>query len=214
MQDVIAFQRSVFEGTIYDMTADLDWYVPDGKGGLVKSPLATPFPTREMRKLLDITWRRNGSRGGYGMVAQLRSWLPDPIGGVYWFYVDNQYVSTYVPIYVGVQEISPLYKTYNPDEYDENSARWVIDFVDNLLYLKWQEAIKDLRALRDPLERSFFENQRTIELKALTLYKKKPELAKRFLTNYTKRCMEKTVRMYRELRKVLITKYTNNKQGM
>jgi len=214
VQDVIAFQRSVFEGTIYDMTADLDWYVPDGKGGLVKSPLATPFPTREMRKLLDITWRRNVSRGGYGMVAQLRSWLPDPIGGVYWFYVDNQYVSTYVPIYVGVQEIPPLYKTYNPDEYDENSARWVIDFVDNLLYLKWQEAIKDLRALRDPLERSFFENQRTIELKALTLYKKKPELAKRFLTNYTKRCMEKTVRMYRELRKVLITKYTNNKQGM
>jgi len=90
----------------------------------------------------------------------------------------------------------------------------VIDFVDNLLYLKWQEAIKDLRALRDPLERSFFENQRTIELKALSLYKKKPKLAKRFLTNYTKRCMEKTVRMYRELRKILITKYTNNKQGM
>ena len=58
-----------------------------------KSPMTTPFPTQDMRELLDITWRRMVSRGGYGMVAQLRSWLPDPIGGVYWLYVDNQHIS-------------------------------------------------------------------------------------------------------------------------
>ena len=38
----------------------------------------------------------------------LEGQLPDAIGGVYWFYLDNQYVSTYVPIYAGVQEISPV----------------------------------------------------------------------------------------------------------
>lgn len=27
---------------------------------------------------------------------------------------------------------------YNKDKYDENSIRWAVDFVDNLLYLKWQ----------------------------------------------------------------------------
>ena len=32
VQDVMAFQRSTFEGTIYDKTEDYDWYVPDGKG--------------------------------------------------------------------------------------------------------------------------------------------------------------------------------------
>ena len=213
VQDVIAFQRSVFEGTIYDMTADTDWLVPDGKGGMNKSPLTTPFPTKDMRELLDITWRRMVSRGGYGMVAQLRGWLPAPIGGVYWFYLDNQHVSTYVPIYAGVQEISPLYKTYDPDKYNESSARWAIDFVDNLLYLKWQEAIKDLRAVRDPLEDGFFKKQQSIDAKALELYKKNPELANKFLTDYTKLNMEKIVKMYVELRNFLITKYTNNKQG-
>jgi dipeptidase len=40
VQDVIRFQRSVFEGTIYDMSADIDWLVPDEEGKLVKSPLA------------------------------------------------------------------------------------------------------------------------------------------------------------------------------
>jgi dipeptidase len=214
VQDVIAFQRSVFEGTIYDMTADTDWMVPDGRGGMKLSPLATPFPTRDMRELLDITWRRMVSRGGYGMVAQLRGWLPAPIGGVYWFYLDNQHVSTYAPIYAGVQEISPLYKTYNPDKFSEDSARWAIDFVDNLLYLKWQEAIKDLRSVRDPLEAGFFEEQSSIDAKALALYKKNQKQAKKFLTDYTRERMEKIVKMYRDLRFSLITKYTNNKQGL
>ena len=167
VQDVIAFQRSVYEGTIYDMTADFDWFVPDENGGMKKSPLTTPFPNRDMRELLDLTYRRMVSRGGYGMVAQLRRWLPAPIGGVYWFYLDNQHVSTYVPIYAGVQEISLLYKTYDPDKFEENSARWAIDFVDNLLYLKWQEAITDLRAARDPLEAGFFAEQDSIDSRAL-----------------------------------------------
>jgi dipeptidase len=213
VEDVIAFQRSVFDGTIFDMTADLDWMVPDGKGGMVKSPLTTPFPTKDMRDLLDITWHRNVSQGGYGMVAQLRDWLPDPIGGVYWFYVDNQHVSTYVPIYAGVQEISPLYMTYDPDKFSDDSARWAIDFVDNLLYLKWQDAIEDLKKHRDPLEASFFNEQPDIDKKALELYEKDPKLAQKFLTDITRERMEKVVDMYRDLRYQLITKYTNNKQG-
>ncbi len=214
VQDIIAFQRSVFKGTIYDMTLDKNWQIPGKDGKMEKSPLATPFPTKEMRKLLDITYRRMVSRGGYGMVSQLRSWLPDPIGGVYWFYVDNQYVSTYVPIYAGVQNINEIYKTYDPENFSENSARWLIDFVDNLMYLKWQEADKDLKKYRDPLEKSFFDQQAEVEKKAVELFKKKPKKANQFLTEYTDKCMLETIEMYRNLRKVLITKYTNNKQGL
>ena len=214
VQDVIAFQRSVFEGTIYDMANDPSWYVLDNEGNAKLSPLATPFPTRDMRELLDITYRRMVSRGGYGMVAQLRSWLPDEIGGVYWFYVDNQHVSTYVPVYAGVQAISPLFMEYDPNNYSDMSARWAVDFVDNLLYLKWQEAIIDLRAIRDPMEKGFFDNQETFEEEALKLYKEDPVLAKEFLTDYTQRCMEDMVTMYHKLRDQLIMKYTNNRQGL
>ncbi|MCX6235055.1 MAG: C69 family dipeptidase [Bacteroidetes bacterium] len=214
VQDVIAFQRSLFEGTIYDMTADPNWYIPDAQGGMKRSALATPFPTRDMRELLNITYHRMVPRTGYGMVAQLRSWLPDAIGGVYWIYLDNPYISNYVPIYTGVLKISPLYMTYNPDQFDEGSARWAIDFVDNLLYLKWQEAINDLKAVRDPLEQTFFGDQAGIEQEALKLYNEDPAKVKEYLTNYTQDCMEKTVRMYHDLRNRLISKYTNNKQGL
>ena len=148
------------------------------------------------------------------MVAQLRGWLPAAIGGVYWFYLDNQYVSTYVPIFAGAQDVSDLYKTYDPDKFSENSARWAVDFVDNLLYLRWQNAIQDLRKVRDPLESSFFENLSSIESRALELYNKDPGLAKKYLTEQAKENMEKTVQMYKDLRNLLITKYTNNRLGL
>lgn len=154
------------------------------------------------------------SRGGYGMVAQLRSWLPDPIGGVYWYYVDNQYVSTYVPIYAGVTEISAPLKEYDPDAYSETSYRWAIDMVDNLLYLRWQDAVEDMKAVRDPLEASFFEKQTEIEGEALFQYGKIPEMGIKYLTDYSMKCQEETMKMYKELQKTLITKYTNNKQGL
>jgi len=212
VQDVIAFQRQTFEGTIYDMTSDPDWYVPTEDGKMVKSPLTTPFPTKPMRELLDINYRRNVSRGGYGMVIQVRDWLPDPVGGLYWFYVDNQYVSTYVPIYAGVEKISDYYTTYDPNMYSENSARWQTDFVDNLMYLRWQDADKDLHAVRDPLQQKFFDAIPEVDKKAAELYNEDPEKAKEYLTKFTNEKMEESVAMFKKLIRILITKYTNNNQ--
>lgn len=211
VQDIMAFQRSTFEGTIYDMTADYDWLIPDDEGKLVKSPLATPFPTPDMRNLLDIDFRRNVSKGGYGMIAQLRSWLPDPVGGIYWFFVDNQHVGAYVPIYTGVTKIHESYGIWDPEKYDEASVRWAIDFVDNLLYLKWQEGIKDVKAVRDPMEAAFFDEQAGIDEKAAALYEKSPKKAAKYLTEITLKRMEKIHGIYSELRNHLITKYSNNR---
>ncbi|MFW6095468.1 MAG: dipeptidase [Bacteroidota bacterium] len=214
VEDVMEFQRSVGKGTIYDMSEDPDWYIPGEDGKMEKSPLATPFPRNDMRKLLDITHRRNVARGGYGMICQLRSWLPDAIGGVYWVYQDNQTIGPYAPIYAGVTEINSLYKTYNPEQFDENSARWNYDFVDNLMYLKWQEAWKDVKPVRDSLEQATFEEMKEIDRKAAQLYKEDPELAEEFITNYSSKKMEELVKAYKDLRNELITKYTNNKQGI
>lgn len=210
VRDIMDFQRSTFEGTIYDMTGDHDWLVPDGEGGLVKSPLATPFPTPDMRHLLDIDFRRNVSKGGYGMIAQLRGWLPDPIGGIYWFFLDNQHVGAYVPVYTGVRRIHPSYQEYDPERYSESSARWAFDFVDNLLYLKWQEAIKDVKAVRDPVEKRFFDEIGLTDEKALALYRKSPGRAEKYLTEITWDRMEEVHGMYLALRDSLITRYTNN----
>ncbi len=213
IQDVMAFQRSTFEGTIYDKTEDYDWYVPDGEGGIKKSPLATPFPSKDMRELLDINNRRNVARpqGFYGMIAQLRGWLPDPIGGIYWVFLDNAYTSPYVPIYAGTQETADCYKNFDPTTYSNKSACWAIDFVDNLLYLKWQDAVQDLWKVRDPYEKQLFSERDHVDQEALALYKKNPDKALEYLTAYSKGKMETVLDMYNGLHDTLIVKYSNSR---
>jgi dipeptidase len=213
IQEVMAFQRSTFEGTIYDKTEDYDWYVPDGKGGIKKSPLATPFPSKDMRELLDINNRRNVARpqGFYGMIAQLRGWLPDPIGGIYWVFLDNAYTSPYVPIYAGTQETADCYKNFDPTTYSNKSACWAIDFVDNMLYLKWQDMVQDVWKVRDPYEKQLFEERDHVDQEALALYEKNPEKAMEYLTSYSKGKMETVLDMYNGLHDALIVKYSNSR---
>ncbi|HUX56659.1 MAG TPA: C69 family dipeptidase [Bacteroidales bacterium] len=214
VKDVMEFQRSVFAGTIYDMSEDPDWYIPGKDGSMYKSPLATPFPTTEMRKLLDINNRRNVARGGYGMVAQLRSWLPDEIGGIYWVYEDNQHVGMYFPLYAGITEVNPKLNNYDPEHFNENSVKWAIDFVDNLLYLRWQDAYKDLLEVRNPLEEEIHKGLEEMDKKAEELYKKDPKKVKELLTGYSWKTTDDIHKLYTDLRYKLLIKYTNNKQGI
>jgi dipeptidase len=210
VRDIIAFQRSAFEGTIYDMAADPAWLVPGPQDKLVRSPLTTPFASADLKRLLRITSHRTIATQGYGMVAQLRGWLPDPVGGIYWFYHDNPYVSAYVPVYAGVQDVAASYKIYDYTAYSEDSARWAVDFVEKLLHLRWQDAIKDLHAVRDPLEEGFFSGQADVDTKAVELLKKDPAKAAKFLTDLTIGRMNDIVKMFRHLRDVLLTKYTGD----
>jgi len=216
VQDVMEFQRSTFTGTIYDKENAPAWFYPDAEGNMVKSDYATPFPTEETRKLLNINRRRNvaRARGEYGMIAQLRGWLPDAVGGIYWFYVDNAFTSPYVPMYAGITEVADCYKEYDKEVFSDNSIRWVVDFVDNLLYLRWQKAVEDLHAIRDPLEKRFFDEQADVDKKFEELYAKNPEKAIEYITNLTIDRQNEALKIFQDLRITLITKYTNNKQGI
>ena len=213
VQDFMNFQRSTFTGKIYDKENDAAWYYSGKNGEWVKSKLATPFPSSETQKLLKTTRRRAVARadGEYGMVAQLRSNMPREIGGIYWVFQDNAYTSPYLPLFTGVSRIPEVYSIYDPQQYSDNSARWAIDFVDNLLYLNWQDGKKDLEAARKPLEDDFFKQNTEIEKQYLELQKKNPKKARELLNTYAQECADRIMHTYTQLRNTLITKYTNNK---
>ena len=210
VQDIIAFQRSAFENTIYDMTLDPAWMVPGAGGKVEKSPMASPYVSADMEKVLRIRHHRTIAGQGYGMVAQLRSWLPDAVGGIYRVYVDNPMVGPYAPIYAGVTDVSPLYQTYDFREFSEDSARWAYDFVEKLTLLRWQPALKDVQAARDPIESGFFAEQAAVDAKAVELLKTDPAGAAKYLTGLTVSRMEKLVDLYRKLRKTLLSKYSGD----
>jgi dipeptidase len=210
VQDVIAFQRSAFEDTIYDMTWDPAWMVPGAGGKTEKSPMASPYISADMEKVLRVRHHRTIAGQGYGMIAQLRSWLPDAVGGIYWVYVDNPMVGPYAPIYAGATAVSPLYATYDFREFSEDSARWAYDFVEKLALLRWQPALKDVQAARDPVENAIFAEQAGVDAKAVELLRRDPAGAAKYLTDLTVSRMEKLVELYRKLRKMLLTKYTGD----
>ena len=180
----------------------------------MKSKLATPFPTREMQRLFKTTRRRAVARpdGEYGMVAQLRGWLPNEVGGVYWVFQDNAYTSPYLPIFAGVTAVPVSYETYNPNKVEDNSARWAIDMVDNLLYLNWQDGKQDLAAARKPMEDRFFERNAQVEKEYVDLKAKNPKKAQELLNAHCAECASQIMDTYKELRNTLLVKYSNNKR--
>ncbi|MCK7476716.1 MAG: C69 family dipeptidase [Candidatus Moduliflexus flocculans] len=140
VRDVIAFQRSAFAG--HDLRHDL--------GPAAWMVLARRRPRREEPDGLALHLRRHWRRSCASAItgrsrARATAWSPScapgcptPVGGVYWVYVDNPKVGPYVPIYAGVSDVSPLYKTYDFRAYSEDSARWAYDFVEKLALLRWQ----------------------------------------------------------------------------
>lgn len=213
IKDIMDFQRSTFTGTIYDKENDAVWYIIGPDGQLQKSPLATPFPNAELQKLLKTNRRRLVSRvdGEYGFCAQLRSWLPNEIGGIYWVFQDNAYASPYIPFFTGMTQTPAVYRCYNPEEYSDSSSRWAFDVIDNMLNLCYQKAKVDLQAARDPMEARFFERNREIETQYLALSKNDKKKAKALLDAYARECADTIMDTYRKLRNTLIVKYTNNK---
>lgn len=212
VMDVINLQRSTLTGTVFDMEANPAWLVPGPEGTVVKSPFATPFPGRDLRTLLNIPYHRPAARQGcsFGVVTQARNWLPDAIGGIIWFYFDNPNTSIHVPIYVGVQEIPSSWTTFNRTQFSLEADRWAFMLADDLVNRRYQDAIQDLKAVRDPLQAEFFANQEAVEKKALELYNEDPMKAKQYLTEYTHEAMAKATKAYWDLNWELIAKYTNN----
>ena len=85
--DVMALMRDHYEGTDYDMTRGID-----------AGPFGTPNRWRPMTWEVDgrkYSWERpiSTQQTGFSFVSQSRSWLPDAIGGVYWYGLDDTYTS-------------------------------------------------------------------------------------------------------------------------
>ena len=125
VQDVAALMRDHYEGTVFDMNRDL--------GG---GPFASPYRWRPMAWEVDsVKYLHERAistqQTGFSFVAQSRAGLPDPIGGVFWFGVDDTYTTVYVPFYCGVTRVPKSWAAGTADfgSFSRESAFWVFNFV-------------------------------------------------------------------------------------
>lgn len=202
-QDLMGRLRDHFEGTEFDMTKDV------GAG-----PFALPYRWRP------LTWEFEGSKylneraiatqqTGFSFVSQSRAFLPDPIGGLLWFSVDDAASTVYVPMYSGIKSVSKPYAvgTATFTKFSWDSAFWVFNWVANQAYGRYADMIKDIQKVQGELEGGFFKEQSTVEQKALALHKTSPAAAEDYLTKYSSEAGERVVTRWRLLGQELLVKY-------
>lgn len=209
VQDLIAIKRDHYEGTELDLTK-----------GLAAGPFGNPnrYPTPKENKPEDLDtlrWERAISmfRCSYSFVSQARSWLPDPIGGVLWFGEDSPQTTCYIPFYCQITEVPESFSSGSRVVFDRDFAWWAFNFVSNWADLKYSYMIEDIKEVQEEIEGDFFAMQPAIEMAALELYKKDPDLAVKFLTNYSNDCANRAVDAWWELADELVAKYDDGYIG-
>jgi len=191
VKDAMSIMTDLLEGTKYDLAKQ------PGAGAY-----GNPFYAEEGKP------RSVGNFGTcYSTIAQLRSWLPNEIGGVWWVSLDNGYTSVYIPWYVGITEIPDVFSYAEEAKYSEESAFWVFNELSNLTLRRFSDAIEDVRPVWQAFQDENFALQETIEKTALELYKKDKSLARSFLTTYSNCLGMKAFDMAKDMANKLRGKY-------
>lgn len=203
VHDVMELMRDHFEDSEFDLSV-----------GIGAGPYKLPYRWRPLTWEVDSVEYLNEratatQQTGFSFVSQARSWLPDPIGGIHWFSVDDTYSTVYVPMYCGISRVPKSYAvgTGSFHDFTWESAFWVFNFVSNYSYLRYSDMSQDVQKVQRLLEGRFLADQPAIDEAALALYKQSPRLAVDYLTEYSCDQGNAVVKRWKKLGEFLIYKY-------
>ena len=141
VHEVADIMRDHYEGTPMDMTQDV------GAG-----PNHLPYRWRPM------SWKVDGAeyvheraiatqQTGFWILCQSRSWLPDEVGGILWFGVDDAATSPLTPVYTNIISVPEYFEVGNGSmiEYSPTSAFWQTNKVTHFAYLMYDRVAPVIR---------------------------------------------------------------------
>jgi len=203
VEDVMDFMRDHLEGTPLDMTRDL------GAGSY-----GNPYRWRP------LTWKVDGAefcneratatqQTGFVFVTQSRSWLPDEIGGIFWFGVDDAASTVFNPMYSSITKVPEAFAAGNGSmmEFSFNAGFWVFNLVSNFAYTRYNVIHPEIRAEQTRLEEKFINETKDTDSKALALINTDKTAAISLLTDFSVKTGNETVKTWSDLFVYLFTKY-------
>jgi dipeptidase len=194
------YMRNQYEGTEFDMTKGV-CAEPFGSK-LRHSPLSFKVDSLEYMHERPVATQQTG----FVFVAQMRSWLPDYIGGVLWFGVDDAASALLVPMYCGINEIPWCYNEKNGNllEYSPTSAFWTYNWVANYAYGKYSYMMTDIKKVQSHWEKEFNTLVPAIDKVAVNMTENE---ARVFLTNFSNSQAENSTAAWKKLGEYLLVKY-------
>ena len=202
-REVFKLLRGTYEGTQYDMCKD--WKMVNAKGDTLVSPVANPWLVADTRNTLNtiapgtiefvrtlaVCWC------SYSTVLQLRSWLPDAVGGILWYGVDNPAESPRIPIFAGGTALPTAFDNCGQKQYVPDCVLWTFRRPNRLGTVAWQTN-------KDEFEKLILETE-DIAFEGLPALEKNPSPTA--LNAYTAQIYEQCVKRWNELEEKLWIKH-------
>ncbi|WP_321282401.1 C69 family dipeptidase [Marinifilum fragile] len=201
--EMMDFMRNHLEGTELDMAKDM------GAG-----PYGNPYRWRP------LTWKVDGvtycneratatQQTGFSFVAQSRNWLPDAVGGINWFGVDDAASSVYFPMYCGSTRVPKSFAVGNGKmmEFTNKSAFWVFNQVTNFAYTRYNAIHPEIAKKQKALENKYLSFTKIIDLAAEGMFKTDEAAAVEFLTDFSCNQGDNLTNEWREFYGYLFAKF-------
>jgi dipeptidase len=203
VKDLMTSMRDHYEGTPLDPTLDI-----------AAGPFHSPY------RFNPLGWEVDGvkygferptstQQTGFTFVGQMRNYLPDEVGGVFWFGVDDARFTVFTPMYPCMTQTPESYRVGNGDfnHFSWTSAFWIHNWVANMAYARYDQMLIDATTIQDQLENGYLETQSQIEQKATDLLKTDRTQAVTFLTDYSNTVAQTALNEWKSLGEYLIVKY-------
>lgn len=202
-RDLMKAMRNHYEDTPLDMTKGM------GAG-----------PYNSVYRMTPLTYKHNGKeyyherpvgtqQTGFTFVAQMRSFMPNPIGGVLWFGVDDATCNLYVPMYASMTEVPKSFSTETASlvRFSWESAFWVNNWVAQMVYNRYSELMPVVEDRQDRIEQYFFRALERNDDNALALQKEAPGKLLEYLTSFSLNEAERALAEWSDLGQYLMVKY-------
>ena len=200
VKELADMMRDHYEDTPMDMRYDI------GAGGH-----ELPYRWRPMTFTCDGVEYTNEraiatQQTGFWLLGQARSWLPDEVGGILWFGVDDANTCVYVPVFNGGTAVPHEFAVGNGDLYNLSweSAFWINNYVANQAYYRYSQMIPDIRRVQNAIEDTFEAEMPDLEKEIAAM--NAGDAASR-LNDYTASRTTDYTRRYKALGDYLFVKY-------
>jgi len=204
VKDVADAMRDHFEGTPLDFSEDA------GAG-----PNRVPYRWRPMAFEVDgekYMFERSiaTQQTSFWIVCQSRGWLPDELGGVLWFGVDDAATSALTPIYTNITSTPLCFRQGNGSliEYSPTSAFWIFNKVAHFAYLFYDRVSPEIRSFIDKYENENMSLLSKMDSEALKLLNEgKKEQALASITSFCKDRSQYLFESWQKMETYLLLKY-------
>jgi dipeptidase len=207
VESMIGLIRDHFHGTPY--------YTGEGYAA---GPFNNPYRWRPVffdlemgGDTINYAWERPISQPqtAFSFVTQARNWLPDEIGGICWYSVDDNHTNVFMPLYLGMKKPPKSLTIANPIKFEWESAFWTFDLLANYAYEQYGIVIDDIQAEQKKLENRAFIMTRAVDLAAMDLYKTDKEMMREYLTDFSVNHAEYVVNRWRDFSGEIFSKYND-----